>query len=134
MKASAFEQRHAMALRLCIYAVAFSVYFFDRDDVVWRFIRYSASRRALEHCAFLIATLLIGLGAYLCTRADACAADHGAYLPKRGGLWALRHWNGDAGAAWGLRDSGCGGIDPHSAAWVRGAAGRGGRGVRRASS
>jgi hypothetical protein len=80
MHASAFEQRHAMALRLCIYAVAFSVYFFDRDEVVWRFIRYSASRRALEHGAFLIATLLVGLGAYLCPRADTCAGDHGAYL------------------------------------------------------
>lgn len=87
MKASAFEQRHAMALRPSVYALAFSVYFFDRDDVVWRFIRYSASPRALEHGAFLMATLLIGLGAYLCTQADACAAERGAYLHKRGGLW-----------------------------------------------
>lgn len=75
MKASEFERRHAMVLRLCVYAAAFSAYFFDRDDVVWRFIRELPSRRSLEHFAFLIATLMIAAGAWLSTRADAYAAD-----------------------------------------------------------
>jgi hypothetical protein len=75
MKASAFEQRHAMLLRQCIYGAAFCVYFVDRDDVVWRFIRDSPSRWTLEHAAFTVATLLIGVGAYLCTQADAPSPD-----------------------------------------------------------
>lgn len=84
MKASAFEQRHAMVLRSCIYAAAFGVYFFDRDDVVWRFIRDSPSRRLLEHTAFLAGTLVIGAGAYHCTRAEARAdVPEG----RNSGLW-----------------------------------------------
>jgi hypothetical protein len=75
-----FELRHAMLLRLCIYAAAFGVYFFDPDDVVWRFIRDFPSRRVLEHVAFLTATILIGMGAYLCTRGDAYARSRRAGL------------------------------------------------------
>jgi hypothetical protein len=76
MKARAFEQRHPMLLRLCIYAAAFGTYVIDRDDVVWRFIRDLPARRPLEHGAFLDAALLIGMGAYLCTRGNACAHSH----------------------------------------------------------
>lgn len=90
MKASPFEQRHAWFLRLCIYAAAFCVYFFDRDDFVWRLIRDSPSRRAMEHAVFLLATLMIGAGAWLCTRAEARSGGDRAHLRMRGGL--LGEW------------------------------------------
>lgn len=84
MKATVLEQRHAGLMRLCIYAVAFSAYFFDRDDVVWRFLRDSPLQRGLEHAAFVVATLMIGAGAWLCTRAEANADDLRRH--SRGGL------------------------------------------------
>lgn len=68
--ATDFERRHPAIIRHALIASAVATYFFDRDDVVWRFIKASPDRRALEHGCFLIATILIGAGAALCTRAD----------------------------------------------------------------
>ena len=62
-----FATRHQFWLRQLIIAFAFSTYFFDRDDIVWRFIKNSPSRRTQEHFLFFVATLLIGVGAALCT-------------------------------------------------------------------
>jgi len=48
-----------------------STYIIEKDDVVWSFIKdHGAATRPLEHLSFLWATLLIGLGAYICTKAD----------------------------------------------------------------
>ncbi len=77
MKATAFEIRHATLLRQLIFVAAFATYFVDPDDVVWRFIRQYPSRRLLEHGLFLIATLLIGAAAILCTRSGAFIAPAG---------------------------------------------------------
>lgn len=71
MRATAIEVRHATLLRQLIFVAAFATYFADPDDVVWRLIRQYPSRRMLEHSLFLIATLLIGGGAFLCTRSSA---------------------------------------------------------------
>ena len=71
MKATAFEVRYAALLRLCLIVAAFGMYLADPDDVVWRFIRAFSSRPALEHAAFLLATLLIAAGALVATCAQA---------------------------------------------------------------
>jgi hypothetical protein len=67
VKASSFEVRHATLLHSLLIAVMVATYLFERDDVVWRFIKSSPSRIVLVHVFFLIATLLVGLGAMLCT-------------------------------------------------------------------
>jgi hypothetical protein len=71
MKATDFERRHPTWIRHGLIAAAVASYLFDPDDVVWRFIKASPDRQALEHGAFLVATILIGTGAVLCTQADA---------------------------------------------------------------
>lgn len=65
--ATDFELRHQALMRLILIGTAVSTYLFDRDDVVWRFIRDYPERTALERAVFLIATLMIGTGAALCT-------------------------------------------------------------------
>lgn len=67
MKATEFESRHPVLIQQLIIGAAWATYLLDRSDVVWRFIRQYPQRRALEHFFFLVATLLIGAGASLCT-------------------------------------------------------------------
>ena len=71
MKATDFERRHPNLIRHGLIAAAVATYLFDREDVVWKFIRNYPDRRALEHGFFFVATILIGTGAILCTTADA---------------------------------------------------------------
>jgi hypothetical protein len=71
VRASDFEFRHASLVRHLLIAAAVSAYLFDRDNVIWRFIKESPSRTALEHITFTVVTILIGAGAFLCTRARA---------------------------------------------------------------
>ena len=73
MKATSFEFRHQTLLRQLLIAAALTTYLFDPDDIVWRFVKESRSRTALEHGLFLIATLTICAGATLCTRAAAAS-------------------------------------------------------------
>ena len=63
MKATGFEYRHQTLVHMAILAVAFATYLFDPDDVVWRFVKDSSTPRELEHAAFFVATVLIGVGA-----------------------------------------------------------------------
>jgi len=72
----AFELRHAML---------FGAYFFDRDEVVGRIVPDPPLRRTLEHTAFLVATLIVGVGASLCTHSDAFSPGPEAY-PRNGCL------------------------------------------------
>ena len=69
VRATKFEERHAMLLHQFVVAVAFLTYLWDRDDVVWRFIKDNAANRVLEHALFAVATLLVGGAAIICTRA-----------------------------------------------------------------
>jgi hypothetical protein len=71
MKATDFEWRHPTLIRHGLIAAAVATYLFDPDDVVWRLIKASPDRRALEHGFFFVGTILIGVGAVLCTTADA---------------------------------------------------------------
>ncbi len=70
-RATRFEQRHGTLLRQLIVAAAFSTYLFDRDDIVWCFVRESEASRAWERLFFLLATILILFGAALATWARA---------------------------------------------------------------
>lgn len=66
--ASRFERAHQLFVHCLIVGAALLTYLRDGEDVVWRFIKnQGAQTRPLEHAAFLAATVLIGLGAYLCT-------------------------------------------------------------------
>jgi hypothetical protein len=68
LRANEFEIRHQRLLHLLIVGAGWATYLADRDDVVWRLIRDSPSRRLLEHAVFAFATVLIGTGTVLCVR------------------------------------------------------------------
>lgn len=79
-----------------VVSAAFLTYLLDRDDVVWRFIKdHGAQTRPWEHCLFLIATVLIGIGAYLCTVARG-AQRRRSFDPRN------RHYLGQFAYAVGL--------------------------------
>ena len=71
MKASDFECRHQRLLHNLIVGAACLTYLMDRDDVVWRFVKDSATPHRLERFAFVVAILFIGVGAGVCTWARA---------------------------------------------------------------
>jgi len=79
--------RHSTLLHLIVVGAAWTTYLADRDDIVWRMIRDSPSRRALEHTIFSFATLLIGTGALLCTRARASEGISAQTRPRLLGEW-----------------------------------------------
>lgn len=68
LSATDFERNHNLVVHCLIVGVAFATYGIDRDDVVWRFIKYhGTSTRTWEHGLFALATALIAAGAVLCT-------------------------------------------------------------------
>lgn len=71
MRTTEFERRQPAFIRGVLIAAAVSTYLFERDDVVWRFVRNSPANRELEHIAFLMAAVAVGAGAALCTWAEA---------------------------------------------------------------
>jgi hypothetical protein len=81
MKATDFEYRHRTLLHLAIVGAAFLTYLVDRDDIVWRFVRDSPSSRVLERIAFVVAAVLIGAGAVLCTWMRAVTRSDGVGEP-----------------------------------------------------
>ena len=80
MKASDFEYRHQTLVHQLIVGAAFLTYLIDREDVVWRFVKDSPTPHRAERLIFIIATLLIALGAAICTRARAHGTSHTRYL------------------------------------------------------
>ncbi|HLY39724.1 MAG TPA: hypothetical protein VKR52_00875 [Terracidiphilus sp.] len=93
MRPSRFELRHPALIRGLLIGAAVSTYLWDRDDVVWRFIRNSPANHELEHISFLAAAMLVGAGALLCTWADAHDLADGDIEARRtrlvqyGGEW-----------------------------------------------
>jgi hypothetical protein len=88
VRATEFEYRHQTLLSQLLIGAGLATYLFDPEDVVWRFIKDQPDRRALEHGSFLIATVLIGVAAVLCTGARAREgnnADGRASRPYRTG-------------------------------------------------
>ena len=115
LAATGFERRHQMLIHLLIVGAAWSTYIIEKDDVVWRFVKdRGAATRPLEHLSFLAATLLIGLGAYICTKADfrliswRTTTQSGDKVRDRSSSWwkdvLLLHYFGEAvyalGFAW----------------------------------
>lgn len=68
MKVSAFESRHAVTIHQAIVAAAFGMYFLQRDDVVWQFVKNSEAPVQFERSLFALATLLVGVAAFVCTK------------------------------------------------------------------
>jgi hypothetical protein len=76
MGATHFEVRYRTLLHQLLVLAAFLTYLFDRDDIVWRFIKgNSADVRMLERAIFAVATILFGIAAWICTRARVHPAD-----------------------------------------------------------
>jgi hypothetical protein len=96
LEATEFERNQQTPLHLLIVGAAWSTYLIDNDDVVWRFIKNKGpATRPLEHSIFLMATLLTGLGAYICTVAhldsrSSSSSQYGNFLHYFGeGLYAI---------------------------------------------
>jgi hypothetical protein len=70
-----FERRHPLLLHQSVITAAFLTYLVDPEDVVWRLIKNNSASRVLEHALFAVATLLVGVGALVCTRARALAFE-----------------------------------------------------------
>jgi hypothetical protein len=68
LRATEFEQRHAVLLHQFVIVAAFLTYLADSENVVWRFIKNRSANRVLEHLLFAVATLLVGVAAFVCTR------------------------------------------------------------------
>lgn len=81
MKATEFEYRHQRLVHLFIVGAACLTYLADREDVVWRFVRDSATPHRWERCWFIAAGVLIAVGAMMCTWAWAKARE----APRRSG-------------------------------------------------
>lgn len=78
MSATDFEYHHQTLVHQLIVALAFLTYVLNRDDVVWHFIKDSNAPRVLEHSLFAVATLLIAVGAGICTWSRAYSVPDGA--------------------------------------------------------
>ena len=71
MKATGFEYRHQTLVHQLIVGAGFLTYLIDPDDIIWRFVRNGPAPRLWERSLFIVATILIAIGATLCTRARA---------------------------------------------------------------
>ncbi len=60
-----FAVRHPLLIHGILVILCWLSYLFDREDVVWRFIKDSANARLLEHLAFAFAAVCIGFGIWL---------------------------------------------------------------------
>ena len=72
MLATEFEYRHRKRIHQIIVMAAFLTYLIDRENIVWRFVKDSATPHTWERVAFIIATLFIAAGVGICTWAWAC--------------------------------------------------------------
>src|SRR5215469_2722549 len=71
MQATDFEFRHQRLIHQFIVAAAFLTYLFQRDDIVWQFVKNTTEPHELERALFLIATLWIAVGAAITSFARA---------------------------------------------------------------
>jgi len=88
-----------------VIAAAFLTYFVDPEDIVWRFIKNSPANRVLEHALFAVATILVGVGALVCTRARALGCEPVSGQEQAfalGGNWRRRLFVGEFLYAIGL--------------------------------
>src|SRR5579862_2553331 len=76
MKATGFEYRHQTLLHQLIVFAGVFTYLIDPDDIVWRFVRDTSAPRLWERLLFILAAILIAIGAILCTRARRLRRPH----------------------------------------------------------
>lgn len=69
MKATDFEYHHQTPVHQLIVGAAFLTYLLQPDDIVWWFVKDRPAPHALERTLFILAALLIGTGAVICTQA-----------------------------------------------------------------
>jgi hypothetical protein len=67
VKATLFEARHALLVHQLIVGLAILTYLFDREDIVWRFVKGTAEPHQLERFLFILAAVFVAAGAALCT-------------------------------------------------------------------
>jgi hypothetical protein len=76
LMASRFERAHQLFMHCLIVSLALLTYLRDGEDVGWRLVKnQGAETRPVERATFLVATVLIGVGAYLCTSSRRVAED-----------------------------------------------------------
>src|ERR1700691_224022 len=71
MRATRFEVRHQTLLHMLVVGLAFATYAIAPDDMVWRIVKDSPHHRFLERSFFVVAALLMGAAATICTWARA---------------------------------------------------------------
>jgi hypothetical protein len=76
MKATPFEYRHQTLIHQIIVGAGILTYLIDPDDIVWRFVRDTSAPRFWERVFFIVATILIAIGAVLCTRGRRLRRPH----------------------------------------------------------
>ena len=76
MRATDFEYRHQVQIHSLLILAGVLTYLVDPDDIVWRFVRDTSAPRFWERALFIAATILIAIGAILCTRARAFHRPH----------------------------------------------------------
>jgi len=71
LNATGFEYRHQTLVHQLIVAAAFATYLVDREDIVWRLVKNTATPHVLERSIFIVAVVFVAVGAGLCTWAHA---------------------------------------------------------------
>lgn len=66
-KATELEYRHQTLMHQLIIGAAFVTYLVDREDVVWRLVKNTATPHALERFVFIVATIFIAVEVGFCT-------------------------------------------------------------------
>jgi hypothetical protein len=92
MKATSFEYRYQRVIHLGIVGLALMTYLFDRDDVVWRFVKDSGTPHQWERDWFIAAGALIAIGAIVCTRARTNRGDADSLNRNGARRLAARYW------------------------------------------
>jgi hypothetical protein len=84
---SPFGLQHPFLVHGIFVILCWLTYVFDREDVVWRFVKDSANPRLLEHLSFTLAAVCIAggvsLGAWASGNHDGCAGQTPRYIRRR---------------------------------------------------
>ena len=102
LKATDFEYRHQALVHQLIVGAAFVTYLVDRDDIVWRLVKSTTTPHILERLVFILATVLVAMGAGLCTRTRAFQKVRGTSSDDPHGLLHPSRYLGDLSYAIGL--------------------------------
>jgi hypothetical protein len=69
MTATELVYRHQTFLHQMIVGAAFLTYLLQPDDIVWWLVKDRLAPHGLKRTLFVLATLLIAVGATICTKA-----------------------------------------------------------------